>query len=414
MHWRMLAGVLVGAALGAVVHALWPDNPQVDTFIAWVARPIGQVFLRLLFMVVLPLVFSALALGVSELGSGDQKSFARVGGVTLVYTLVMSAMAVALGVAVVGLLRPGEGLPEEIRAELLAGASTRAATITGGPPPRTGMELLVRIVPDNLVRVAAENDMIAVMFAAALVGVGLATVRSAETERVRELLQGVFDLSMWVVGLVMKLAPFGVAALMFALTADVGVQVLVQLARFVSTVLLGLAIHQFVFIPAGVWLIGGMGPITFFRGIQEAMLTAFSTASSSATLPTTLRVADNLGLPARVSRFVLTVGATANQNGTALFEGVTVLFLAQFYGVDLTLPEQFLVASVCVLGGVGTAGVPAGSLPVVALILGMIGVPVEGIGLVLGVDRLLDMARTTLNVSGDLGAAVVVARLTEE
>jgi len=158
------------------------------------------------------------------------------------------------------------------------------------------------------------------------------------------------------------------------------------------------------------WL-GGMPPAQFFRGVREAMLTAFSTASSNATLPTALRVAETeLHLPATVSRFVLTIGSTANQNGTALFEGVTVLFLAQLYGVSLDLGQQLTVVLVCILGGVGTAGVPAGSIPVVAMILGMVGVPPEGIGLILGVDRLLDMCRTTLNVTGDLVAAVVVAR----
>jgi DAACS family dicarboxylate/amino acid:cation (Na+ or H+) symporter len=170
-------------------------------------------------------------------------------------------------------------------------------------------------------------------------------------------------------------------------------------------------IHQFVVYSLSVKLLGGMSPMKFFRGIEEAMLTAFSTASSNATLPTTLRVAEeNLKLPPSVSRFVLTIGSTANQNGTALFEGVTVLFLAQIYGVPLSITQQVMVVLVCILGGIGTAGVPAGSLPVVAMILGMVHVPVEGLGLILGVDRFLDMCRTTLNVTGDLAAAVVVSR----
>jgi len=162
-------------------------------------------------------------------------------------------------------------------------------------------------------------------------------------------------------------------------------------------------------------LLGGMSPWTFFRGIQEAMVTAFSTSSSNATLPTALRVAEEeLHLPPSISRFVLTIGATMNQNGTALFEGITVLFLAQFYGVPLSLSQQLTVVIICILGGVGTAGVPAGSIPVVAMILGLVGIPAEGIGLILGVDRLLDMCRTVLNVSGDLAAAVVVSRGEEE
>ncbi len=216
---------------------------------------------------------------------------------------------------------------------------------------------------------------------------------------------------MRLIGIVISFAPIGVAALLFTLTAQLGYEILEQLAYYVFVVVLALAIHQFVVYSLAVRLLGGMSPVVFFRGVQEAMITAFSTASSNATLPTALRVAEqNLKLPPAVSRFVLTVGSTTNQNGTALFEGVTVLFLAQFYGVELTLAEQVTVVLICVLGGIGTAGVPAGSIPVVALILGMVGVPVEGIGLILGVDRFLDMCRTTLNVTGDLAAAVVVSR----
>jgi DAACS family dicarboxylate/amino acid:cation (Na+ or H+) symporter len=216
---------------------------------------------------------------------------------------------------------------------------------------------------------------------------------------------------MRLIGVVIGLAPLGVAALLFTLTAQIGWSVLLLLARYALLVIGALALHQFLVYGLAVRLLGGMSPGRFFRGIQAAMLTAFSTASSSATLPTALRVAETgLGLPRHVSRFVLTLGATANQNGTALFEGITVLFLAQFYGVALDLGQQGLVLFICILGGIGTAGVPAGSLPVIAMILGMIGVPVEGIGLVLGVDRLLDMCRTTVNVSGDLAIATIVAR----
>ena len=172
-----------------------------------------------------------------------------------------------------------------------------------------------------------------------------------------------------------------------------------------------MAIHMFVVYPLVVWIGGGMNPVTFFRGVRQPMVVAFSTASSNAALPVSLKAAETeLKLPRKIARFVLTVGATANQNGTALFEGVTVLFLAQFFNVDLNLQQQLVVMLVCILGGIGTAGVPAGSLPVIALILTMVGVPAEGIGLILGVDRFLDMCRTVLNVTGDLVLATVVSR----
>jgi DAACS family dicarboxylate/amino acid:cation (Na+ or H+) symporter len=211
--------------------------------------------------------------------------------------------------------------------------------------------------------------------------------------------------------MVIKLAPYAVFCFMFNLAVLFGWELLGSLGAYVGVVVLALALHMFVVYSLVLKFAGGYSPRKFFKGVQEAMVMAFSTASSNATLPTALRVADEqLGLPRRVSRFVLTVGATANQNGTALFEGVTVLFLAQFFGVELTLVQQATVMFVCILGGIGTAGVPAGSLPVVALICGMVGVPPEGIGLILGVDRFLDMCRTTLNVTGDLMLATVVSK----
>jgi len=198
---------------------------------------------------------------------------------------------------------------------------------------------------------------------------------------------------------------------MFNLAALFGWDLLIRLAAYVGVAVGAMLIHMFVVYPLVVWGLGRMSPIAFFRGIREPMVVAFSTASSNAALPVSLRAAETeLKLPRRIARFVLTVGATANQNGTALFEGVTVLFLAQFFQIDLSITQQVVVMLVCILGGVGTAGVPAGSLPVVAMILVMVGVPAEGIGLILGVDRFLDMCRTTLNVTGDLVLATVVSR----
>ncbi len=216
---------------------------------------------------------------------------------------------------------------------------------------------------------------------------------------------------MKLINLVIKLAPIAIAALMFNLAALFGWELLVRLGAYAGVALGAMAIHMFVVYPLLVMIFGGMNPLKFANGVKEPFVVAFSTASSNATLPIALKAAEEkLKLPRRISRFVLTVGATANQNGTALFEGVTVLFLAQFFGVELSLHQQLVVMLVCILGGIGTAGVPAGSLPVVALILVMVGVPPEGIGLILGVDRFLDMCRTTLNVTGDLVAATVVSR----
>lgn len=409
LHNRMLVGVVAGASAGVASFLLLHDHPALDAFIRYVTQPAGQIFLRLLFMLVVPLIFSALVLGV--VGLGDLRSLGRIGLKTLVYTVSVSLIAVVLGLVLVNVLRPGEGMSDELRARLTAGAAERAAGLASAAAPKTGLDLLIQIVPDNPLRAAVNGDMLAVMFFSLLFGIGLSLTPGDAARRLEEAIQGLYDVTMRLIHGVIQLAPFGVAALLFTLTARLGYEILAQLARYVGVVLLALGTHQFVVYSVAVRVFGGMSPIAFFRGVQEAMLTAFSTSSSNATLPTALRVAEeDLRLPPHVSRFVLTIGSTANQNGTALFEGVTVLFLAQFYGVPLALGQQALVLLICVLGGIGTAGVPAGSLPVVAMILGMVGVPVEGIGLILGVDRFLDMCRTTLNVTGDLAAAVVVSR----
>ncbi len=409
LHTRMLLGVLAGVFSGLLAFFLFGADPRLDVFIRYATQPAGQVFLRLLFMLVVPLIFSALVLGVA--GLGDLRKLGRIGLKTLAYTVVVSTIAVLLGIFLVNFLEPGKGMSDETRAKLSSGAAERAAAFQTGAAPKTGVDLLMQIVPDNPVRAAANGDMLAVMFFALLFGIALSLTPTQATRRLAEAIEGLYDVTMRLIDLVISLAPYGVACLLFNLTAQVGWEILVQLGRYVAVVLLALLIHQFGVYSLAVRLLGGMSPRKFFRGIQDAMITAFATASSNATLPTALRVAEeDLKLPSHVSRFVLTIGSTANQNGTALFEGVTVLFLAQFYGVELTLAKQALVVLVCILGGIGTAGVPAGSMPVVALILGMVGVPVEGIGLILGVDRFLDMCRTTLNVSGDLAAAVVISR----
>jgi DAACS family dicarboxylate/amino acid:cation (Na+ or H+) symporter len=409
LHTRILIGGLLGVIGGIAAHFMLGDDPSLASFIKYVTQPIGTIFLRLLFMLVIPLIFSALVLGVA--GMGDPRSLGRIGLKSLVYTVAVSAIAVMLGVTLVNVLQPGAGISPELKARLVAGAADRAAGLAKATAPATGMDLITQIVPANPIKAAADGDMIGVMFFSLLIGIGVALTRTAASQRFLEAVEGLLDVTMRLINVVISLAPIGVAALLFNLTAQLGYEILVQLARYVGVVLLALLIHQFVVYSLAVKIFGGMSPKVFFRGIQEAMVTAFSTSSSNATLPTAIRVAEEeLHLPPSVSRFVLTIGATMNQNGTALFEGVTVLFLAQFYGVDLTLVQQTLVVAICILGGIGTAGVPSGSIPVIAMILGLVGIPVEGIGLILGVDRFLDMCRTVLNVSGDLAAAVVVSR----
>ena len=403
----MIAGLVAGVVLGVVAHVAFGGASALDTFIRYVTEPVGKIFLRLLFVLVIPLIVAALGLGVA--GLGDIRRLGRIGLKTFAYTVIVSAIAVLIGVALVNAIRPGEGISPELRQRLQSHPT--ATPPTAPAAGTTGIDFVVALVPQNAVRAMAEGDMLAVMVFALLLGIGLALTRTEPARRFEEALQGLYDVVMRLLGIILLAAPFAVACLLFTLTARLGYDVLRQLGAYVFVVLLALAIQQFVVYSISVAWLGGMNPVTFFVAIREAMLTAFSTASSNATLPTSLWVAEeHLKLPRHVSRFVLTLGSTANQNGTALFEGVTVLFLAQFYGIELAFSQQLTVVFICILGGIGTAGVPAGSIPVVVMILGLVGIPAEGIGMILGVDRFLDMCRTTLNVTGDLAAAVVVSR----
>jgi len=409
LQWQMLAGFLSGLILGLAVHAFARDAAWVDTAMRYVTGPIGQIFLRLLFMLVIPLLLSALIVGIAEMG--EIRSLRRVGLRTLAYTLIVSSIAVAISLAVVNLLRPGDGVdPEQARMMLdRAGHGAQAILARGSDAPK-GVDALIAMIPDNIIAAMAGNDILAVMVFALFFGIGLVLVQTEKSRLLLSAMEGLFEVTMRLMGLVIRLAPIAIACFMFNLAAQFGWELLERLSAYVGVVLLALGLQMVVVYSLLLALAAGQSPLRFFAGAQEAMLMAFATASSNATLPTAIRVAEErLHLPRRIARFVLTIGATANQNGTAMFEGITVIFLAQFFGIELDWSQQLMVMLVCILGGVGTAGVPAGSLPVVAMILGMVGVPPEGIGLVLGVDRFLDMCRTTLNVTGDLVAATVIA-----
>jgi Na+/H+-dicarboxylate symporter len=410
LQWKMLIGFLAGLILGLIAYSTQRDAAWVEFVTTYVTTPIGQIFLRLLFMLVIPLLFSALVVGIAEMG--EVGSLKRVGIRTLVYTVIVSAIAVAVSLLVVNLLQPGAGVDKAAAAEMLQQSAGRASEIVqSGAEQPSGIDAFVNIIPNNLIEAMGSNSAIlSVMFFALFFGIGLLITDTPNSRTLLKGFEGLFDVTMRLIMIVIKLAPYAVACFMFNLAALFGWDLLVRLSAYVGVVLLALGIQMFIVFPILLATLGKKNPIDFFRETQEASLMAFSTASSNATLPTSLKVADErLNLPRRVARFVLTIGATANQNGTAMFEGVTVIFLAQFFGMDLSLGQQLMVMLVCILGGIGTAGIPAGSLPVIALILAMVGIQPEAIALVLGVDRFLDMCRTTLNVVGDLVAAQVIS-----
>jgi len=410
IHTKLLLALLAGILFGAVAHDY--------THVTWLGQlnehflhPVGQIFLRLIFMVVVPLVVSALILGVYELGRG--RGLGNIARKTLFYTLIASTASVVIGITLVNVIRPGSHF--QIDKSIVESQTSSLKTITdNAAKAKTVSQSLVELVtrnPLDSALKALDGEMLALMIFSLLFGVGLvmASKENDETTLIKVLDQ-IFGASMKVVELAMRLAPIAVFCIVFNTGFKNGIGIFGSLAFYVGVVVVGLLLQQFVVYSVLLRTFGGRNPFEFFRQCREVYLYAFSTASSNATLPKSLHTAQHiLKLPADASRFVLTIGATANQNGTALFEGVTVLFLAQVYGIDLTYAQQFEVVLMSILAGVGTAGVPGGSLPLILILLQSVGIPGEGMALILGVDRFLDMCRTTLNVSGDLVIAALVS-----
>lgn len=410
LHTQILGGLVLGAAAGVAANTLWRDAPALLWAVENVAQPVGQVFLRLLFMVVVPLVFTSLALGVAALG--DISKVGRIGGKSLGFFLATTALATVLGLALVNVIQPGNAMDPGVRTALLQEYSSGASEkVEQAENNGFGIQTFVNIVPRNPIDAAARGDMLGLIFFTLLFGIALTKIPSETSRPVIRVLEGVSQAVMVMIGFAMRFAPVGVAGLIFAVTARFGFEVLRSLGMYVMVVLLGLLLHQLGVIPLLARTLAGIGPREFFRKSRALIVTAFSTSSSNATLPTTIRTAqEQFGVPKEVAGFVLPLGATMNMNGTALFEGITVLFLAQVFGIDLTLGQQVLVVAMAVITAVGAAGVPGGSIPLLVMVLGMVGIPPEGIALILGVDRLLDMARTVPNVTGDLLTSLVIAR----
>ena len=404
---KIVIGLVAGAIAGSAANAFARDEPWVTWVSSNVANPVGQVFLRLLFLTVVPLVFASLTLGVA--GFGNLRQLGRVGVKTISYFLVSTALSTAVGLTLVNLVAPGGGIDVATREELLATYQTEVGGVQSSGTA-FGIGTFVNMIPRNPIQAAASGDMLAVIVFSLIFGVALTQVPSKRTQTMLDLLGTLGDVVMKIIEFAMRLAPYGVFGLIFVVTSKFGWHILGQLGWYVLVVLLGLTFHASVTLSLLVRVFGHMNPLSFWKSARAALITAFSTSSSNATLPTALSVAERqLGVPANIAGFVLPLGATMNMNGTALYEGVTVLFLAQVFGVDLGIGQQLVVLLLSVLGAVGAAGVPGGSLPLIMIVLATVGVPAEGIAIILGVDRLLDMCRTTLNVAGDLTAAVFVA-----
>lgn len=413
LHTKIAIGLVTGAVIGGAANALFPGSPVVAWIADNVAYPVGQVFLRLLFMTVVPIVFTSIVLGVA--GIGDMKTLGRLGGRTMMYFLISTLLAATLGLTLVNTIRPGSGLGPEVRDELMAQFSGGATDLGASGVTDFGISTFVNIVPRNPVAAAADMDMLALIFFSLIFGAALTLIPQEKAKPVVEVLDGIGEAIIRIIDMAMRLAPYGVFGLIFVITSQFGWGILAQLSMYVIVVLLALFLHASITISALVRIMGKMSPVRFWKAVTAPIVTAFSTSSSMATLPTSIKTAEEeLGIQAKVAGFVLPLGATMNMNGTSLFEGVTILFLAQVFGVDLGIGQQVVVVVLAVLTAIGAAGVPGGSLPLMMLVMATVGVPPEGIAIILGVDRVLDMSRTTLNVCGDLSAAVYVDRIDRE
>lgn len=428
LHTRILIGLAVGVIAGIAVNAsLGGDHPRIVWIVANITEPVGQLFLRLLLMTVVPLVFASLVVGVA--GIGDIRKLGRVGLKSFAYTFVISAISVVIGLTLANTIRPGERIDAATAAALEARYSSAATKQVEDAKKISSsdsafMQVVKTLVPSNplasiagvpsnpsTATSAGTPDMLHLMFFALFIGIAITLLSERAAAPFVRVMDALYQISAKIIDIIMKFAPFAVACLLFNNTARFGLDLLGALLWFVLTVLFGLALHMFGVYSLSIYFLSRISPLEFFRRVKTVMLTAFSTSSSNATLPTALRVSEeNLGVPREINSFVLTVGATANQNGTALYEGVTVLFLAQLAGIDLTLGQQITVAYLAILGGIGTAGIPSGSIPFIVIVLATIGVNPALIAIILGVDRILDMCRTTLNVTGDITAATYVAR----
>ncbi len=417
-HWNILIGLILGAIVGIVSHEIADRSQVLNGWLIFatdtIAYPIGQIFLRLLFIVVVPLVFASLAAGVARLG--DLSKLGRIGGRALAFFLLTTTFSVVIGLVAMNLFRPGTGFNPETRAELMTtfeqDSAKLAITATAQEVETTVMrinQILDMFLPRNIIGAITQMQMLPLIVFGILFGVALSLQSPQRRDEMTSWLDTISDAMVTIVGFAMRIAPYAVFCLIFVVTSKFGAQLLVKLSFYVLIVIGCYLIQLFILYPILLRTIAKRNPIDFFRRSIPIMVTAFSTSSSNATLPTSMQVSQrDLGIRPTVAGFVLPLGATINMNGTALFEGCVVLFVAQVFGIELPIAKQGIILLLCVISSIGVAGVPGGSLPLLMIVMAQVGVPPTGIAIVLGVDRLLDMGRTVVNVMGDIVTAAYV------
>ncbi|MDT8385305.1 MAG: dicarboxylate/amino acid:cation symporter [Gammaproteobacteria bacterium] len=407
LHWQILIALVLAVIAGTLTGT---DGSLFGITFYSIYQFIGTLFLNALKMLIVPLIVSSIIVGIAGIGSTG--ALGRLGGKTLFYYMSTSLIAILIGLVMVNIIAPGviDGAPAKDLIGLTADVDDIKDKVEGKGAGDV-VDVFLRMVPTNIVTAAANGQMLGLIFFSLLFGFFLTKIQEAYAEALYNFWQGTYEVMMLITEWVMKFAPIGVFALVAKVVATTGLDAFKPLALFFVTVVLALAVHFFVVMPILLRVIGRVNPWRHYRAMLPALLTAFSTSSSSATLPMTMEcVEKNAGVSNKTSSFVLPLGATINMDGTALYECVAAIFIAQAYGIELSFATQFTVVMVALLTSIGVAGIPSASLVAISIILAAIGLPIEAIGLILAVDRVLDMCRTTVNVFSDSCGAVVIAR----
>lgn len=391
---KLTTKIFLGLLGGIIVGLGFTGNPELlTTFIA----PIGTLFLNLIKMVIVPLVFSSLVVGAAS--TGDIKSLGRIGGKTMLYFLITTAVAIVIGLCLGVVIKPGVGLTIPVNLE----------AVTAQQAPSI-VDTLLNIVPSNPLKGLVEGNMLQTIAFALFLGIGATSLPGDRGKPFLNFFDSLAEIMYKITAMIMEFAPFGVFGLMAPVVANNGPAVLLPLIKVVFAVYLGCIIHALLVYGSAVKVFTKIKPLSFFKGIMPAALTAFTTSSSSGTLPITIKsVKENFKVSDKIASFVLPLGATVNMDGTALYQGVCALFIAQAYGITLTMTQLLTIVLTATLGSIGTAGVPGAGMIMLTIVLNSVGLPLEGIALIAGIDRVLDMMRTCINVVGDASAAVVVA-----
>jgi len=394
--------ILIGLILGLICGLIFGKN------IVWV-KPLGTAFIRLITMVVVPLVFASLLVGTASLG--DVRKLGRIGGKTLLFFAVTTIIAASIGLVLVNIVEPGSNISPETKTILLESfkeqAAMKAEHVKEAP---SILEILLNIIPSNPFASFSETNILQIIFFAIFFGITLTLIPSERSGVMLKFFEGLNDAMIKMVLIIMKTAPIGVFALIAALIGEFGKGIILSLFSFLMVVIVGCFIHLLTVYPLSLKLLTSFSISKFFSGIKPAQYIAFSSSSSSATLPVNMQVCENdLGISPQICSFVLPLGATINMNGSALYQGVSAVFIATVLGIDLSITQQISIVFIATLSAVGTAGVPAASVIMLAMVLSAINIPLDMIALVLGVDRIVDMFRTTVNITGDACCAVYIA-----